>query len=125
MPPEVFSVTTLDQSVQPGRGNRAFRQPAWRSPSSTVRPSRTRSDHAQFADRALQRGASDREAASYILLVQLLPPPRQHDVAAIHHHDRLREFLGEIEILLHQQDGHSPRDRNSAITRPISLMMLG
>src|SRR5689334_5794109 len=83
MPPDVFSVTTFIQSLE--RGNRAFRQPAWRRPSSPVRPSRTRTPTRSSPLARCSTGASDREAASYILLVQFLPTPGQHDVATVHH----------------------------------------
>ena len=75
IPPEVFSVTTFDQSACSGRGNRAFRQPAWRSPSSTVRPSRARRSHAQLSHRALQ-GRAVRQRGGVV------HPPRQAPPAA-------------------------------------------
>src|ERR1700749_4576076 len=93
-----------------GRGKRAFRHPAWRKSSSTdAAPNRFTPTRRSPTARCSRPG-SDREAPSYIRFVEVLSPPRQNNIATVHHNHGLRQFLSEIEILFDQQDGHvAPR----------------
>src|SRR3954447_3544652 len=105
-PPPVLSMT---MSIQPGttrRGKQAFRQPAWRRSCITVSaPNRLTATRRSPTARCSDVG-SDREAPSYIRFVEVLSPSCQDDVATVHDDHGLGEFLGEIEILFDEQDGH-------------------
>ncbi len=52
------------------------------------------------------RDASDGEIASNILVIELVGPAGEDDLAAIHDRETVGEPAGEVEILLDQEDGH-------------------
>ena len=61
IPPDVFSVTTFSPPASSARGNRAFRQPACRSSSSTDLSATSLHRHRQVAGRPLQIGTDRRD----------------------------------------------------------------
>ena len=94
---------------------------SWPHPGRSAAPRRGRAARG----RELGRAASDGEIAANILVIELVGPAGEHDLAAIHDGETVGERAGEVEILLDQEDGHLPLERNSSSTRPMSLMIEG
>src|ERR1700687_914430 len=109
MPPEVFRVIASSRLPAPSRGNRTRSGPASATSIARVQPSAARatrrSDPSVRSDGSFaRRAASERETLTNIGRLHGGAIAGEDERASFHHRELVGQLLGEVEIMLHQQD---------------------